>query len=379
MPKKSRTRASNGMGSIRQRGDGRWEARYTTPSGAQKSVYGKTEKEVTAKLRTQLHDIDAGRWREPSRMTIDDWFSLWLTDYQGHTSGRTTITYKGVVDNYIRPVIGPLRLSVLKPVHIMKVLSEMQARNLSPTTQRQTLAVLNNAMNAAIAAGAIKNNPTDGVKRPKRNPKRFQIVDRQQFKDFIAAALDTEFPNELLLMLYTGVRVGELRGLRWGDFTGSKLAVERQLYTHAHGIGFGLPKYGEIRTLELMDEAIDVLKAQRKRQAEQKLAAGDKWYEDDLTADLIFRQKIGKIHTNVSLSRAVKQAGAAIGMPELHPHDLRHSYAVAALRAGADVKTVQHNMGHKSASVTLDTYADYTTDAGKVSAKKLSEYFKNEV
>lgn len=72
MPKKSRTRASNGMGSIRQRGDGRWEARYTTPSGAQKSVYGKTEKEVTAKLRTQLHDIDAGRWREPSRMTIDE-------------------------------------------------------------------------------------------------------------------------------------------------------------------------------------------------------------------------------------------------------------------------------------------------------------------
>jgi len=73
--------------------------------------------------------------------------------------------------------------------------------------------------------------------------------------------------------------------------------------------------------------------------------------------------------------KATKAVGAALGFDNLHPHDLRHSYAVAALRSGIDVKTVQHNLGHKSATMTLDTYAAYTSDAGKVGAQKFSTYF----
>ena len=161
------------------------------------------------------------------------------------------------------------------------------------------------------------------------------------------------------------------------DINGAKLKVERQLYAHAHNTGFGLPKYGEARTIELMPEAVDILRKQRVRQAEQQLAAGADWKETDLSRDLIFRQSMGQPHTNSSLARAVKSAGEAIGIPSLHPHELRHSYAVAAIRSGMDIKTVQHNMGHKSASVTLDTYADYTTDAGKIGAVKLSDYFKS--
>lgn len=377
--KNTRTRANNGMGSIRQRADGRWEARYTTPTGAQKSVYGKTEKDVASKLRSVLHEIDVGGWREPSRMTVNTWLDIWLKDYQGHTTGRTVMTYSSAIDNYVRPIIGKFLMAKLKSVHIMRVLSEMQKRNLSPTTQRQTYNIMKNAMKTAILAGIIKENPTDGIKVPKRTVKPFKIVDRQQIQAFIAAAQNTPFPNELVLMLYTGLRVGELRGLMWqdADINGAKLKVERQLYAHAHNTGFGLPKYGEARTIELIPEAVDILRKQRVRQAEQQLAAGADWKETDLSRDLIFRQSMGQPHTNSSLARAVKSAGEAIGIPSLHPHELRHSYAVAAIRSGMDIKTVQHNMGHKSASVTLDTYADYTTDAGKIGAVKLSDYFKN--
>jgi integrase len=122
---------------------------------------------------------------------------------------------------------------------------------------------------------------------------------------------------------------------------------------------------------------VDVLKRQRKRQLEQRMAAGAYWIEDERTRNLVFRQRMGQPHTELSIFQAVKTAGAEIGLPELHPHDLRHSYAVAALRSGVDVKTVQHNLGHKSASITLDTYAAYTSDAGKEGAKRLSEYLKN--
>ena len=74
---------------------------------------------------------------------------------------------------------------------------------------------------------------------------------------------------------------------------------------------------------------------------------------------------------------AVHQVAEIINMPGLHTHDLRHSYAVAALRSGVDVKTVQHNLGHATAAMTLDTYAAYTSDAGHVAAEKMSNYWKN--
>ena len=376
---KKGTRASSGMGSIRQRADGRWEARYTGPDKRQRSVYGKTEKEVTAKLKAKLHEVDIGMWRMPSRLTVNDWLDTWLTDYQGHTTGRTVWTYRTYIKNYIRPVIGDVRLSDLKPHHIMHILAEMQSKNLSTTTQRQTCMVIKNALRSAITAGLITKNPADDIKLPKKPAKKIQFVDRYKIPGFIRAAKDTAYPNELLLMLYTGIRVGELRGLRWGDYdeAAATLSVERQLYSYAHGKGFGLPKYGEVRTIELPDEAVEVLHDQRKRQAEQRLAFSGMWVDDELTTDLIFRQPSGATHNNSSLERTVKRVGVAIGIPNLHPHDLRHSYAIAAICSGADIKTVQHNLGHKSAKVTLDTYAEYTTDAGRVSAKKFSEYLKN--
>ena len=89
---KKRTRAANGMGTVRQRKDGTWEGRYTAPDGRQRSVYAKTEAEVTRKLRAILHEIDSGAWLEPSRMTVGEWLDIWLQDYQGHTTGRTVET-----------------------------------------------------------------------------------------------------------------------------------------------------------------------------------------------------------------------------------------------------------------------------------------------
>ena len=119
-----------------------------------------------------------------------------------------------------------------------------------------------------------------------------------------------------------------------------------------------------------------MLKDQRRKQAEQRLAAGDKWYEDDITTNLVFRKPNGKPHARGSLDRPLKKVGEAIGKPDLHPHDLRHSYAVAALRSGASIKSVQYNMGHKSSHMTVDIYARYTEDAGKTDALKLSNYLK---
>lgn len=372
-------RANNGMGSIRQRADGRWEARYTTPDGRQKSVYGKSEAEVTKKLRGALHEIDSGAWHEPSKMTMGEWLEIWLSDYQGHTTGRTVETYRCTVRKHFLPTFGTVKVSKLSQMHIRRMVANLQKDGRSASTIRHTCAILGGAMKCAVEAGLIKTNPVEGIKLPRKAKTKFEVVDREQIPSFVQAAENTPYPNELLFMLYTGVRVGEARGLKWDDvdMDAGTAHIQRQLNAVTHGVRFTPPKDGEAREIHLPAEAVEVLKRQRKRQLEQRMAAGDKWVEDDITRDLVFRQPNGKTHSELSIYKACKAAGQEIGVPGLHPHDLRHSYAVAALRSGADVKTVQHNLGHKSASITLDTYAAYTSDAGKEGAKKLSDYLKN--
>ena len=180
-------------------------------------------------------------------------------------------------------------------------------------------------------------------------------------------------------MLYTGLRIGEVHGLRWSDcdIDHGIINVERQLCILQHNTKrFTPPKYGEVRTIHLANEAIEVLQNQRKRQLEQRLAAKE-WNDDEISKDLVFRLDNGAAHNASSIYHAVKAVGKAIGKPELHPHDLRHSYAIASLRSGVDIKTVQHNLGHKTSQMTLDVYAAYTEDAGKIGASKLSDYLKD--
>ena len=377
---KKRTRANNGMGSIRQRPDGRWEARYTTPDGRQKSVYGKTEKEVTQKLKAILRDIDTGTWTEPTRMTVEQWLNVWLADYQGHTTGLRLETYQGIVKRNFIPVFGHVKLSSFSPMHVRRMITDMQKRVLKASTIKHSRGILCAAMNSAIEAGLIKDNPVLGVKSPRPIKPKFEVVDRDMIPTFIEAAQKTKYPNELIFLLMTGMRVGELRGLQWGDidFDAATMSIERQLHATTHiKRQFGPPKDGEVRTVELTPEAVELLKRQRKRQLEQRMKAGDKWVDDEITENLIFRRENGHAHNETDIYKEMKVVSAEINMPNLHPHDLRHSYAVAALRSGVDVKTVQHNLGHRNASITLDTYAAYTSDAGKAGAKKLSEYWQN--
>lgn len=371
-------RASNGMGSVRQRKDGRWEGRYTMPDGRQRSVYAASEAEVTRKLREQLHQIDRGIWAEPSRLTLSEWLHIWLDEYQAHVNDRTRHTYGNAIRLHIEPVIGHVKMVSLTPLHCRRVMTAMQTAGLSANYIRSIHGVLSVALNAAIEAGIIKSNPAEGLKRPRVVKMRYNIVDRENIPDFINAAMQDVNGLAIVFLLLTGLRAAEERGLQWSDvdLDNAQMHIRHQIPCRAPYTSIP-PKDGSTRTIELTPEAVHLLRQRKVRQAEQRLAAGSRWYSSPLVDDLVFRTSQGRFLAEAVLYRAVREVGAKIGMPALHPHDLRHSYAVAALRSGIDVKTVQNNLGHKNAAMTLDTYAAYTTDAGKVGAELFSAYWKN--
>ena len=373
-------RAANNMGTVRQRSDGRWEGRYTASDGKQHSVYALTQPACTAALRAAMNDVDNGIWQKPSIMTVSEWLEIWLKDYQGDNSELTVLKYRSITRNNFVPTIGAVKLTKLSPVHIRRFLTAMKAKDLSQVTISNYLRILKTALNAAVEARLIKESPASGITVSRGKVKKFNVVDKAMFPDFIRAANQTKYGNELALMLYTGLRVGELRGLRWSDidFTANTMSIRRQLHPKSQTTKrITAPKYDEERMVYLPQPAITVLEAQRVKQNEQRLAAGAEWVDNEVTHDLVFRMETGVEHGEKTIADAVRNVGSAIGIPALHPHDLRHSYAVAALRSGADVKSVQHNLGHKTSAMTVDIYAAYSEDAGKESAKRLSDYFSN--
>lgn len=367
---------ANHMGSIRKRSDGRWEARYTTPDGKQKSIYAKTQKAVTEALRAILRDIDTGEWLEPSKLSMAEWLTIWLRDHQSHTTGDTVRTYEAVVRKHMIPLFGEVKLADFSAIHARRMVTNMAKSDLSSNTVRYALVVLDVALNAAVADGLIRSNPAQTVKPPKVVEHKFTIIDRDRYRDFAEAVQATKCPDILMFMLMTGVRINEARALRWADvdLDAGIVNVNYQLYTNYNIREFRPPKEGKTRGIHVGAEVIALLRRHRKAQTADRLRARV-WVDDDISTDLVFRSQTGTPVVEQYIREAVKRVGEALGLPSLRPHDLRHSYAVAALRSGVDVKTVQHNLGHASAAVTLDVYAAYTDDAGKVAADRLSAYF----
>ena len=377
---KSGTRAPNRMGSIRQRPDGRYEGRYTGADGRQHSVYGKSPKAVGEALREATHSVDAGTWLEPSAVTVREWMDEWVRDYCAHTTQHTRDHYSTISALYILPTLGDVRLAVLSETHVRRMVGDLQRRKgdkaLNPSTVRMAAKILSIALNAAVRAKLIRENVAASVPLPRPEKAAMHIIDRPAIPAFIKAAQATHYPEALILMLQTGLRSGELRGLTWDDWDedASVLHVRHQLTPEGT---LAPPKDHSTRDIVVGPEVAATLRAQRRRIAEMKLLAGGKWKDDPLSASMIVRSTNGGPLSASALENAVSRLAEPLNLPGLRPHDLRHSYAVAALRAGADPKTVQHNLGHASAAMTLDIYAAYTTDAAAEAARRISTYWND--
>ena len=370
-------RAKNGMGSIRKRADGIWEGRYTAPDGRQRSVYARDSKALTAKLRAAQAHALAGGCVEPSKMTVGEWLDVWVETYKGDLAPSSRLAY-GYAIKRIVVSCGAVKLRTLRPVHVARLMQGLRDSGLSQSSQQTTLLVLGSALRQAVREKLIPENPADGMKPPRKVPRRFAVIDRPDIPRFIEAANATGYGNELVFALLTGLRVGELRGLRWEDIDMQRgiIHVCKQLGMSDSGYYETDPKKDEIRDIVLPSEALRILQAQRVAQAQDRLKAGAAWIEDDLSSGRVFRQHNGRHHSKESIQSAMQRVSKTMGM-HLTPHSLRHSNAVAALRSGVDPKTVQHNLGHRSAAMTLDIYAAYTTDAGAEGARKMDAFFSD--
>lgn len=385
MPKKS-ARNANNSGTIRQRPDGRWEGRVTvginpgTGKPMRKSIYGTTQKEVRQKMQKVLVEIDEGTYTVPAKLTVKQWCEMWLDEYNSNVKPTTIDRYRSDLQNHIIPTLGAVKLNALTPSAVQKFYNSLQRaeKPLSPKTIKNIHGVLHQAMKQAVRLGYARLNPTEVCTLPRIEKAKISPLDTPDIKKLLDTLGADVYDTLLKVDIFTGLRESEILGLQWScvDFGRGTITVEKQLSRPRHTgevYHFTSLKNDKARKLHPAQYVMQLLKQQRRRQLEQRIQAGSLWDECGIP-DLVFTTETGKYLNYNVVQRHLKKALHVAGLPDKRFHDLRHTYAVASLQAGDDVKTVQENLGHHTAAFTLDQYGHVTETMQEASARRMERY-----
>lgn len=389
MPRKS----AAGTGTIRKRIVTRsgkqytyWEARYTegydpgTGKQIQRSITGKTQKEVAQKLKAATTSIDQGTYSTPSKMTVAQWLDIWTTEYLGGVKPSTVHSYKTTVKNHLKPNLGAIKLDALAPHTIQSLYNSLSApsdgrKPLSAKTVKNVHGILHKALQQAVTNGYIRFNPADPCALPRVQKQELSPLDEAQITAFLQAIKGNQYEGLYLVTLFTGMRQGEIHGLTWDcvDLTKGTVLINKQLQyvRKSKGEYQMVPtKNSKGRTITLAPTVLATLKNERYRQLENRLRYGECWHE----TGFVFTDELGRHLNPQNTYREFKRIVASIGSPSTRFHDLRHSYAVAAIKSGDDIKTVQENLGHATASFTLDIYGHVTDQMKQDSAARMERF-----
>ncbi|MBR3237226.1 MAG: site-specific integrase [Oscillospiraceae bacterium] len=381
----SKKRGANGGGSIRQRADGTWEARITlgtnpgTGKPVRKSIYGKTQKEIRQKMQKALVEVDEGIYTEQSKITLKQWMETWLAEFTGAVKDSTRTSYRQHMNNHIIPALGAVKLSELTPAACQKFINDLsRVKGLSAKTVKNVHGVLHHALKQAVRLGYMRMNPTEACTLPRIEKAKIEPLDTPEIKRLLDVLGDDVYSDLLRVDIFTGMREGEILGLQWScvDFDRGTITIEKQLSrprVKGEEYRFTSLKNDKPRTVQPAPFVMQILKRQRRRQAEQRIQVGGAW-DDCGFPDLVFTSETGKYLNYTIVLRHLKKALEVAGLPEKRFHDLRHTYAVSSLQAGDDVKTVQENLGHHTAAFTLDQYGHVTESMRQASAQRMEAF-----
>lgn len=383
-------KAAAGTGTIRKKTVTRggkeytyWEARYTagydpgTGKQIQRSITGKTQKEVAQKLKAATAAIDDGTYTAPSKMTVAQWLDIWTVEYLGAVKPRTVDNYKGVVKSRIKPGLGAMKLDNLAPHTIQSYYNSLSKEGLAPKTVKNIHGILHKALQQAVSNGYIKANPADHCILPRAVRRELKPMDEDMITSFLKAIQGHQFEELFTVTLFTGMREGEALGLLWDcvDLDSRTITIDKQLQLirGSRGQYQMVPtKNSKGRTLAIAPTVAATLKRVRLRQLENRLRYGECWDQ----SGFVFTDDLGRHLSASSVYKSFKKVVEQIGSPETRFHDLRHSYAVASIRSGNDIKTVQENLGHATAAFTLDVYGHVTEKMKRESADQLEQFIK---
>src|SRR5215208_1342481 len=343
----------NGAGTVypRKNKDGKtigYRGSYIV-NGKRYYVSAKTKTETEQKLRQAMTDADRGLTFDAGGLALADYLDRWLNDSVRDTVRETTFErYEQIVRMHIKPALGGVKLKALTPTHVRGLYKEkLQSR--SPRTVQYVHVTLHKALKQAVSDGLIPRNVTDAVKPPQIRQEEIRPLMPEQVNALLSAARGDRLAALYVLAIHTGLRQGELLGLKWEDvdLEEGTLQVRRTLTTAKGGPVLSTPKTkGSRRTVKLTQSAIEALRSHLQRQLGEIDRAGSLWEENGQPLD-----RRGTV--KYQFKKLLKYAG----LPDIRFHDLRHTCATLLLGRNVNPKIVSEMLGHASIAITLDTYS----------------------
>ena len=376
---------ANGEGFIRKRKNGLWEGQYTVGRGQngkliKKSVYGKSQKEVAQKITALTNDINTGVYIAPDSITVGEWFDIFLKDYNGSVKASTVAQYEYQVRQNIKPTLGNIPLQKLTAPMIQRLYNS-KLETLSAKSIKNLHGVMHKGLNQAVLCQYLKHNPCAACKLPRVEHKEMKTITGIDLKRFLNEIKGKPFEWLFFVDVFTGMRESEIIGLTWDcvDFDRGIIEIKKQLKRARNLSGgndyvFDTLKNGKSRVIAPASIVFSALKKVKALQAENNLKYGTSFCNED---NLVFTDELGRHLCAPTVWRAFKARAAAIGLPDVRFHDLRHSYATISLENGDDAKTVSENLGHATVSFTLDIYGHVTDRMKKESADRMSRYIED--
>ncbi len=379
MPKRA-----NREGSVRQRPDGRWEARIvvgTDPATGRpkrRSIYGSSQAEVRKQLTKLTKALDEGTYTEVNKLTVCQWLDEWLSTFCHNLKPLTKASYSVIIEKHLKTRLGGIKLQDLRAVHIQGLYNSLIDEGYSPKTVANINGVLSKALSDAFRQMLIPFNPCDHCTLPKKIKKEIKPLTDSEIPLFLDAIENDPLKNAFAVALFAGLREGELLGLSWDnvDFEKHTLHIAQQLQKEKsrNARYYILPttKSGKDRTIMPPDICFEYLHAEKVKQLENRFAAGQAWSNPD---NLVFTDPLGTHLTFLTFYKHFKRAATSIGRPDARPHDLRHTCCTSAIASGSDLKSVQDFMGHATASFTLSTYAHVSEKMKEDMAARMQNYY----
>lgn len=356
-------------GQMIQRGRDRWLLRFykgrdpLTGERVYKSITFRGGKnQARAELDRMLREQREGRASQTPDLTLDEHLDRWFDLHAGnHYAPKTLLNYRGIINFDVRPTIGRVRLSELKPEHVQKVLNRMRERGVCSNTRRRLYSVLSTCLDSAVEWGTLEQNPAAQVQIPRREQKEMRAMSREEAACFLAVTDRGRWSEYFRTALVTGMRPGELAGLRWGDvdFEGWVISVQRSLVwrgdTAAAGWLLVQPKTERGRRQVAIPASLaESLRGLKRRQDELKRRAGAE-YDDH---GFVFANRRGRpIYPRTFVRSVFKVALVRAGLPRsIRLYDLRHTCATLLLKGGEHIKVVSERLGHANVAITLEVY-----------------------
>lgn len=361
---------------ISQRKDKYYVARYTSKRGMRIQKLFLNLKECKKWLADSQYMDEHSNVDIPSDLLVSVWFDYWIDIKEKTVRPNTVRNYRERYDKNIKHVIGNKLLRDVNSIHCQKIMNDMAEKGYKTTTIYQTRIALYNMLEFAYQSDIIIKNPCNKMVKSnigKESAKREAMTIENQ-KKFCQAIKGKSYEYQFRLIMQTGLRTGELVGLKWEDIDFEKrtLTVSRSL-EYRHSVGEwreGPPKSKSgYRVIPLTDEAISILKMQQWKVLRFKII-------DIEWRDRVFLCRKGTPVKNSTYDSSLYEICKKAGIPKISMHILRHTFATRCIEAGMMPKTLQTLLGHSNISITMNLYVHTTADQKKLEMEKVSQALK---